>query len=86
MTYDAYRIIKLDDFNATGLVSKQLSLVIGSLGTKTILVTKGNLVSILYDDIFLSLNLNAKNPFEFEDHAIFIDPDNYIWLGIKHAD
>ncbi len=81
--YDVYKIINLDAFNATGLVSRKLSLFLGTLGLKEILVTRGNLVSILYEGVYLSLNLNDKNPFEFEDHCIFIDPNNDIFLGIK---
>ncbi len=83
--YDAYKIINLDDFNDLELVSRKLSIVLGTLGLVDILVTKGNLVSLFYDGVFLSLNLNDKNPFEFEGKAIFIDPDNNIWLGLPVA-
>lgn len=86
MTYDVFKIINLDDFNATGLVSRRVSGLFGELGFKEVLVTKGNMVSILYEGIFLSLNLNDKNPFEFEGHAIFVDPNNDIWLGIANED
>ena len=81
--YDVYKIINLDDFEDTGLVSRKVSGLFGTLGLKEVLVTKGNLVSITFDDVFLSLDLNEKNPFEFEDHAVFLDPNNDIWLGIK---
>ncbi len=86
MTYDVFKIINLDEFNATGLVSRKVEGLFGELGLKEVLVTKGNMVSMLYEGIFLSLNLNDKNPFEFEDHAIFVDPDNDLWLGIKSED
>ncbi len=81
--YDQYKLFNLDEFEATEFVSRTLSVFLGDLGLKSILVTKGNLVSVLYDGVFLSLNLNDKNPFEFEDRAIFLDPDNDVWLGIK---
>ncbi len=80
--YDAYKLINLDDFEALELVSRKLTIILGTLGQKEVLVTKGNLVSILYNDVLLSVNLNDKNPFEFEGYAAFIDPNNDIWLGI----
>ncbi len=83
--YDAFKVINLDEFNDTGLVSREVTQIFGSLGLKTVLVTKGNLVSILWDDKFLSLNLNDKNPFEFEGYAIFVDPANDLWIGTPHA-
>jgi hypothetical protein len=86
MTYDVFKIINLDDFNASGLVSKKVSGFFAERGLKEVLVTKGNMINFLYEGIFLSLNLNEKNPFEFEDHAIFIDPNNDLWLGIKSED
>lgn len=82
-TYDAYKLINLDDFNDLDLTSRKLTVLLGILGEKEILVTKGNMVSILYDDVFLSVNLNDKNPFEFEDYSVFLDINNDIWLGIK---
>ena len=80
--YDCYKIINLDDFDDLELTSRKITATLGVLGQKEILVTKGNLLSFLYNGIFLSVNLNDKNPFEFEGHAIFIDPNNDVWLGI----
>jgi hypothetical protein len=82
-TYDAYKLINLDDFNNLDLTSRKLTVLLGVLGEKEILVTKGNNISILYDDVFLSVDLNEKNPFEFENYSVFLDPNNDIWLGIK---
>ncbi len=81
--YDVYNIINLDKFNATNLPSREVTGDFGLLGQQTVLVTKGNLVSFLFNNVYLPLNLNDKNPFEFEGYAIFIDPNNDIWLGIK---
>lgn len=86
MTYDVFKIINLDDFNALGLASRNVSGLFGELGFKEVLVTKGNCVSMLYEGVFLSLNLNDKNPFEFDGHAIFVDPNNDLWLGIANED
>ena len=81
-----FNLFNLSDFQAEDLVSRTLKFSLGSYGVKEILVTIGNNVNILYDGVFLSLNLNDKNPFVFEDRAIFIDDNNDVWLGIKNED
>jgi len=81
-TYNTYRIINLDEFEATGLVSRTVQAVLAGIGLKDILVTKGNLLSLLYDGVFLCLNVNDKNYLEFDGHAIFIDDLNDVYLGI----
>lgn len=83
-TYNTYKIINVDEFEATGLVSKTVEAVLSGIGLKEILVTKGNFVSILYEGVFLSLNANDKNFLEFDNHAIFIDANNDLYLGIKN--
>ncbi len=87
MIYDWYKIINKTEFEASDIESKELTLTLTGKGTKDFLVTKGNYISILVDDIFLSLNLNEKNPFEFEDMAIWLDVDTQdIWVGYLHED
>jgi hypothetical protein len=82
MTYKWYNIINQDDFIAMGFSSKQLEVDLEDIGVKTVLVTKGVGVSILYDGVFLTVNLNNNNPFEFDSHAVYIDANNDIWLGV----
>jgi len=83
MTYTWYEIFNLTTFEALGLVSKKYTFELVGLGVKTVLVTKGDRVSMLYDDeFFLPIQLNDKNPFEFEDHAVYINADNDVFLGI----
>lgn len=77
-----YNIINRTEFLALGLPSKELTLNLTGLGEKTILVTSGNGVSLLYEGIFLTAELNGNNPFVFENHAIYIDSNHDIWLGI----
>ncbi len=81
--YTSYKIINLNDFEALNLPSRKITANFDGIGIMDILITKGNCVSLLFDGVFLSLNLNNKNPFEFEDYAAFLDPDDNIWLGIK---
>lgn len=82
MIYAWYKIFNLPEFEATGLVSRAYTFELEDVGIKEILVTKSNLVSILYEDVFLPLNLNDKNPFEMDDHAIYIDANDDVFLGI----
>lgn len=86
IVYDWYGIYNLDEFEALELPSLDVELYLEDIGLKSILISKGNLVSILYNGILLSVELNEKNPFEFEDHAVYLDEDNNIWLGIKNVD
>lgn len=82
MTYTWYYIFTTTDFDALNLPSKTYTLDLENIGIVDILVTKGNHYGILYDDVFLPLNLNDKNPFEFSDHAIYVDADDQVWLGV----
>lgn len=81
-TYNTYKIFNLDEFEATGLVSRTIQAVLSGIGLKEILITKGNLFGILYDGVFLCLNVNEKNYLEFDGHSIFIDENNDVHLGI----
>ena len=83
MIYNWYNLINYDDFVAMDLPSHAVEVYLEDIGLKTILITKGSYVSILYEGIFLSYNLNAENPFAFEGHAIYKDTNNDLWLGIQ---
>ena len=82
MQYNWFKIFNLIDFQGLNLVSKEYVLVLEALGEKTFLVTRGNLISITYDGVQLSLSLNDKNPFEFEDHAIYKDENDDVFIGL----
>lgn len=79
--YYFYQIFNYQSFLDTDLVSRTYSLVFSDLGPKEVLVTRGNLVSITYDGILLSLNLNDESPFYFEEHAIYLHTDGFVYLG-----
>jgi hypothetical protein len=82
MIYDWYKIFNKTDFDATGLTSKTYELFLVGIGLKYVLVTKGNLLSMTIDDVFLSLELNSKNPFYFSGRGIYVDPDENVFWGI----
>ncbi len=84
--YDWYFLINLVDFLATGLISREFQLNFPNLGLKTILLTSGELVSVTFDDVILSIGLNNKNPFYFDSHAVYYDSNGAVWLGILHGD
>lgn len=83
MAYQAFKIFNKDEFDALDLYSKTYTLDLEGIGQKDILVTKGNLYGITYDGVFLALNQNDKNPFEFEGYAIYMDDNNDVYLGIE---
>lgn len=69
-------------FIEKGIVSFDGEVNIEGVGIKTFLVTQGNTTSIVYDDVFLSIDLNQKNPFRLGNYAVWQDTLNNIWLGL----
>lgn len=82
MQYTWFKIFNRTEFNALGLVSRTYTLNLDGVGEKDILVTKGLALGMLYEGVFLSLELNDKNPFEFDDHAIYVDENDDVFLGV----
>lgn len=84
--YTWYKIFNTTEFEALGLVSKEYTVEFEGVGEKTILVTRGNVTSVLFDDIFLSVNLNGNNPFLFDDRGLYVDSNQDAYVGIKDED
>ncbi len=82
MTFDWYKIINRGEFEATGLVSRELELALEGIGLVTIMVTKGALYSIVYDGVMLSIGVTEENPFVFEGYAVYLDENDDIYLGV----
>lgn len=79
-----YRLFNLPEFIATGLVSRTLTLFLeGGPGEKNILITKGNAVSITYEDTFLPVEFAGQNPFITAPYAVYKDGNDDVWLGIE---
>lgn len=78
-----YKIVNRAEFEATGLVSREIQVVLTGVGLRTILVTKGNLFAVTYDGTMLSPGLNDENPFVSGDYAIYEDSAQDIWLGVQ---
>lgn len=84
--FNWYRLFSEQEFEDIDIPSKEFDVDLGTLGTKTIMVTKGNRTSILVDNIFLSIGLNEKNPFRYGDRAVYLDDNGDVWLGVYVAD
>jgi hypothetical protein len=82
MQYQWFKIFNRTEFEALGLVSRTYTFTLQGIGLKEILVTKGVGIGMLYDDVFLSLELGEDNPFVFEDLAIYIDGIDDVYLGV----
>lgn len=80
--YDWYRMVNKDDFESTGLVSRTLTVDLDGIGLKSILITKGNLLGITYEGVFLPVNLNGVNPFYFEGYGVYLRENGDVFLGI----
>lgn len=83
MEFTWFKIFNSDEFEATGLVSKTYTWFLEGIGQKDILVTKGVAIGMTYEGVFLSLNMSDENPFIFDGHAIYIDANNDVFLGIE---
>lgn len=86
MSYNWYKVFNKTEFEALGLVSAEYSFIFKNVGLKSVLVTQGNYLAVKFDDVFLTLNLNDKNPFEFENRAIYLDENDDVWVGIAVED
>ena len=86
MIYDWFKTFNKAEFEALGIPSKVYEYFFTGIGRKEVMATSGNYLSVLFDDIFLTINLNDKNPFEFEDYAIYLDDNDDVWIGIAVED
>jgi hypothetical protein len=84
--FDWYELFKYDEFTASGLVSKSLRVFLEGIGFENVLITKGNLVSVLFRGVLLPLEFNGENPYSFGGkYAVYKDPTGRVWLGIKQS-
>jgi len=86
MSLKWFKVINETEFLALDLPSKMVTLEMAGVGIKDILVTRGNRTSLLYEGIFLSLGLNDRNPFVFDNVCAYKDTDNDIWIGVLVED
>lgn len=87
MNFNWYLLFNLTEFLATDLVSRVLTVSLEEVGEKSILITRGNLVSLVYEDVFLPIEFQSDNPLirEGDDasYAVYKDVNQDVWLGIE---
>jgi hypothetical protein len=83
MNFTWYNIFNLTEFLATGLVSKTYNVTLENIGQNAILVTQGESTGMVYNGVFLDLNMNDANPFVIDERAIYVDENQNVWLGIQ---
>lgn len=83
--FDWYKLFNKEDFEASGLVSRTLTVELADIGLKSILITKGNLIGITYEGVFLPVNLNGVNPFYFEGYGVYLRDNGDVYLGVQGA-
>lgn len=87
LTLEWFNICNKAEFEETELVSQKLTLELGDLGEKEIIITQGNEFGVTVGGVFLCYNLNGKNPFHFNDYLLWVNPeDDEVWLGILDVD
>ena len=94
MIFTWYKIFNKTEFEALDIPSRTYTQVLDGIGQVDILVTKGELVSMLYAGLFLPIKLNDINPFimpaepnlEELAYAVYIDANNDVYLGIEDPD
>jgi hypothetical protein len=87
MTFNWYLLFNLDEFLDSGLVSKELDIVLEDIGQKKIMITQGNETSVVYEDVMLTIGANGENPVIQEgdesSYAAYLDSSQNVWLGIE---
>ncbi len=92
MTFNWFLIFNLTEFLATNLVSRTITTTLEGLGEKEILIVRGNLVSLVYDNCILPVGFNDDNPFVIDDadsteelsYAVYKDAATQnVYLGIE---
>lgn len=83
MIYNWYKIFSLTEFLAEEITSRELILLLESIGRTTILISRGNLVSMTYNDVYLPVNFLENHTYIDSGVASYVDADNNVWLGIE---
>ncbi len=91
MIFDWYKIFNLTEFNALDLVSKTYSATLEDIGDEDFLVVKGNLTSVVYQDVMLPIQLNGENPVvregDDDTYGVFLDVATQdVYVGIRTDD
>ncbi len=83
MSWNWYELFDKAEFEAEGLVSRTLTVTLEGEGEKEILITKGEAIGLVIDEIFLSLHLEENNPYTRDGYGIFEAEDGMVWVGVE---
>lgn len=83
MNYNWFSIFNLPDFINTGLVSRTLQVFLSGIGPKQVMVTNGNLVSVVIDGVILPIEFMGKNPYGREGYAVYKNEAGEVFLGVE---
>lgn len=87
MIFNWFLIFNKDIFLDTGLVSRKILAIMDGIGTKQILITKGNELSVTYEDVILPIGFNGENPYvkqgDAAHYAVYLDTNGDVYLGIE---
>lgn len=86
MIFTWFKIFNLDDFLGLNLVSKQYTFELEGVGLADILVVHGNEVSMIYDDVMVTINQLGQNPAVMDGYACYVKENGDVYLGIEVED
>ena len=82
-TYNFYEIFKESEFSALGVISKTYTLELEGIGLKDVLVTKGNLLGITYEGVYVPLGVGTATNFYQRDGFAILREGDAISLGVE---
>lgn len=77
-----YLICNANEFYSMNLFSKEFTVNLEGIGVKTVIVYRGQNLSIEYEGVLLSVSLNGRNPFVFDGFAVYINSFDNVFLGV----
>lgn len=85
MGYTWFKIFNKTEFEAKDIPSESVTMFLVGKGQKTILITKGDSLSIVFDGVMLPIKFADKNPWADSGYAVFIDEAQDVYLGFEVA-
>lgn len=85
MIFDWYKVFNADEFVALGLTSREMIVLLESIGRSSILISRGNTLSMVFKDVYLPVGNAAATPYVDGGFASYVDLDKNVWLGVEVA-
>jgi len=80
-----YPIITITDFKKNDTPSMDISIETAEYGILEIRIVKSNFYALVYNDIYLPIELNEQNPYQRDNLKAYSD-GNTLWIGFIEAD